>query len=88
MRILVYSTCQEEWEIEQECGRKTGEEIMRSGDLPPSCPQSSPPCSPWLVRLVNRAGCGVPIASFLEVRIHSVYSGLIVLCLYKIPCMC
>ena len=30
---------------------------------------------------MNRAEHGVPIASFLEVRIDRVYSGLIVLCL-------
>lgn len=90
MRILVYSTCQEEREIEQECERETSKEILRSGALPLSCPAHSPHllALPGNRRPVNRAEGGVPIASFLEVRIDRVYSGLIVLCLYKIPCMC
>lgn len=88
MRILVYSTCQEEREIEQECERKTSKEILRSGALPPPCPSPLLLALPGNRRPLNRAEGGVPIASFLEVRIDRVDSGLIVLCLYKIPCMC
>lgn len=46
MRILVYSTCQEDREVEWGCERNLSEERVRSRDLLRPA-QSSPARSPW-----------------------------------------